>query len=321
MTDVRLLNVMKKSRVFTRVRKDMEASSTFLFVSPDGECVQALLLLTECALYCSEICLQCNECRKVLAGNKVDVVNVNPGGETIPVEQMRQTVVEDSYVSAVEGGKKAYVIRNLPALNASNQNVLLKTLEEPPEKVNLLLTAPTTEGILPTILSRVNKYVIPPMPTEEATALLTALGVANAAELAGYAGGNIEEALRLAGDDTYLDKARALADVYANVCRSTDVPAYLNAPAFENIDDALDISEKIWKDVLYLYAEAEGGASLPSLADVYQSILSQVDKNAIAAIMRELHTARCKATANCNKTNIIDSLLLKVAEEKAKCKK
>ena len=149
MNDVRVLSLLKRSGIFKTLSLEAENDSaqTFLLLSDDVLTVNALITLLECKFYCRDVCLSCKECRKVLSGNKVDVVEINPDGERVAVEDMRKNVVNDAYVAAVESGKKIYVVRNFSELNQQNQNVLLKTLEEPPENVVILLTSRSTEEI------------------------------------------------------------------------------------------------------------------------------------------------------------------------------
>ncbi len=75
----------------------------------------------------------------------------------IVIEQIRTDIIEDVYVVPATGNYKVYVIDDASSLNIASQNALLKTLEEPPEYVVLILIAQTISNFLPTILSRLNK--------------------------------------------------------------------------------------------------------------------------------------------------------------------
>ena len=80
----------------------------------------------------------------------------------ITVEQVRKTIVDDVYVKPSVGNKKVYIINDAQYLNEEAQNTLLKTLEEPPYYVILILIAPSIKSFLPTVLSRL--YIINFMP-------------------------------------------------------------------------------------------------------------------------------------------------------------
>ena len=65
-------------------------------------------------------------------------------------------MIDDIYLAPVAGDKKVYIIDDAEFLNTTSQNTLLKTLEEPPKYVVIILIASRTSSFLPTIISRVN---------------------------------------------------------------------------------------------------------------------------------------------------------------------
>lgn len=75
----------------------------------------------------------------------------------ILVEQIRSELVDDVYVVPAAGERKVYIIDDAHCLNAAAQNTLLKTLEEPPHYITIILIASNISTILTTILSRVNQ--------------------------------------------------------------------------------------------------------------------------------------------------------------------
>lgn len=75
----------------------------------------------------------------------------------ILVEQIRKEIIDDIYLSPVAGDKKVYLIDDAELLNITSQNTLLKTLEEPPKYVVMILVSSNHSSFLPTILSRVSK--------------------------------------------------------------------------------------------------------------------------------------------------------------------
>ena len=321
--DIRILQAVKSSRAFKQFEKEMEkeTSQTFLFTSDDETMLEAFVTLAECKAYCNDVCLTCNECRKVINKNKYDVIVVNPDDEAFGVREMREKFVNNAYVAAVEGGKKIYVVRKFSELNLSNQNTLLKTLEEPPEKVLIFLTSLSVEGILPTVLSRVSKLPLPPFDKDVLASLLKKMGVANAEDIAVCSRGNLTLALKLSSDDSFITKASELASVLLSVKGSGDVPKYLYSPVFSDLNEALFIIERIFSDLLYLTADLEDNITIRELRYVYDDLKEELDRNAIAAMMEKVNEAEKKLRMNCIIVNVVDDLLLKLAEEKAKCKK
>ena len=323
MIDRIALLALKNSNTFARLEREIEKSiaQSFLITSEDTLSLDALVTLFECKTYCRDVCFTCVECKRVLTKNKVDVFEINPEGEKISIDDLREKVISDAYVSSMEGGKKIYVIRNFSAQSANVQNGLLKTLEEPPENVIMLLTSPSTEGILPTVLSRVNKYVLPPFSFSKLTSILQDEGVANAEETAKCAAGNLTMAMKISKNENFLEKILVAADMLLDVKKSEHVPKYLGNKFFEDMTEALFIIKSVFRDLLYVIADLEDNISLSILKDRYAYLAEEFDKNALASLMEEVNEAERRVAANCNKTNIIDHLLLRLAEEKTKCKK
>ncbi|MDD3303403.1 MAG: AAA family ATPase [Clostridia bacterium] len=75
----------------------------------------------------------------------------------IIIEQIRKELIDDIYEAPISGDKKVYLIDDAEFLNLASQNALLKTLEEPPHYVVVILISSNLSSFLTTIISRVNK--------------------------------------------------------------------------------------------------------------------------------------------------------------------
>src|SRR5205823_13409624 len=98
----------------------------------------------------------CASCRRIAAGTHPDVHVITPGsksGQNISVEQIRD-VRQDGARRPIMGRHKLYLMPAAEAMNEEAANTLLKTLEEPPGYVTLILMATSPTRVLPTILSR-----------------------------------------------------------------------------------------------------------------------------------------------------------------------
>lgn len=74
----------------------------------------------------------------------------------IVIEQIRKELIDDVYQAPVASNKKVYIIDDAECLNIASQNALLKTLEEPPKYVVVILVSSNVSAFLTTIMSRVN---------------------------------------------------------------------------------------------------------------------------------------------------------------------
>lgn len=96
-------------------------------------------------------CEVCPSCKKVRTGNHPDLIRLD--GDGLSVDTMRAALEQLLYVPT-EGVCRVYLIDNADALSVLVQNVMLKSLEEPPENTVFLLIGNALESLLPTVRSR-----------------------------------------------------------------------------------------------------------------------------------------------------------------------
>lgn len=89
------------------------------------------------------------------------------GKKDITVDQVRKMIVDDVYIKPSIGNKKVYIINDAQNLNEEAQNTLLKTLEEPPYYVIIILIASNIKSFLPTVLSRLYMFNFMPLNNNE----------------------------------------------------------------------------------------------------------------------------------------------------------
>ncbi len=131
-----------------------------------------------------------------------DLVWLVPSGAQHLVEEVRERVIRASAYRPFEGGKRVFVVEAAEAMRDESQNALLKTLEEPPEFVHLILLSSEPAALLETIASRCQAVDFAPLPTPVVEAALAESdGVDGDAE-------EIAAAARLSGGDP--ERARLL---------------------------------------------------------------------------------------------------------------
>jgi DNA polymerase III subunit delta' len=128
-----------------------------------------------------------------------DLVWLTHSGAQHLVEDVRERVIRAAAYRPFEGGKRVFVIEAAEAMRDESQNALLKTLEEPPEFVHLILLTSEPAGLLETIASRCQPVDFAPLPVEAVEAALEGDPdeVAAAARLAA---GDVELARLLLGE-------------------------------------------------------------------------------------------------------------------------
>ncbi|HET9676187.1 MAG TPA: hypothetical protein VFP21_01620 [Solirubrobacterales bacterium] len=152
-----------------------------------------------------------------------DLVWLAPTGAQHMVEEVRERVIRAAAYRPFESGKRVFVIEAVEAMRDESQNALLKTLEEPPGFVHLILLSSDQEGLLETVASRCQAVDFAPLPAEVLERELAAEGHApeEAAAAARLAAGDLERAQLLlsdAGRELRADVERCLAAALEGGC-------------------------------------------------------------------------------------------------------
>jgi DNA polymerase-3 subunit gamma/tau len=109
-------------------------------------------------------CGECAACRDIAAGTHLDVIEID-GASNNGVDQVRDLRETVQYAPA-SGRYKVYIIDEVHMLSAAAFNALLKTLEEPPEHVKFIFATTEAQKVLPTIVSRCQRFDLRPISDE-----------------------------------------------------------------------------------------------------------------------------------------------------------
>ncbi len=132
-------------------------------------------------------CGSCRACRLVAHGSHPDVHRLGPegpgrqiviGGPGAKVRGIRD-LITDLVLMPVEGGARVAIVESAQRMNEDAQAALLKTLEEPPAGVTIILSADAEEPLLPTIRSRTARLRLGPVAVRDIEAILADAGVAD----------------------------------------------------------------------------------------------------------------------------------------------
>jgi DNA polymerase-3 subunit delta' len=156
-----------------------------------------------------------------------DLVWLAPKGAQHMVEEVREQVIRAAAYRPYEGGKRVFVIEAAEAMRDESQNAMLKTLEEPPEFVHLILLTAEPAALLETIASRCQPVDFAPLPLEAVEAVLCedAAGGADAEEIAAaarLAAGDLELARLLLGEQGRALREQAVAMDWSAMLKSAE---------------------------------------------------------------------------------------------------
>lgn len=133
-------------------------------------------------------CGQCDVCRGISNGSILDIVEIDAASNT-GVDNIRE-LIERAQFAPVQCRFKVYVIDECHMLSTAAFNALLKTLEEPPEHVIFVLATTDPQRVLPTIISRCQRFDFRRIPLEAMVSHLQAIAQQESIDIT-------EEAVRL----------------------------------------------------------------------------------------------------------------------------
>ncbi len=142
-------------------------AQAYLFVGPRGTGKTTTARILAKALNCSNgpsITFDPSEsiCQEIAEGNSLDVLEID-GASNNGVDQVRE-LRDNAKFAPSQGRYKIYYIDEVHMLSTAAFNALLKTLEEPPAHVKFIFATTEPNKILPTILSRCQRFDLRPIP-------------------------------------------------------------------------------------------------------------------------------------------------------------
>lgn len=201
-------------------------------------------------------CGKCPSCIQFESGNNPDVFYVKATKTiSISVDDIREQIVNEVKIKPYSYKRKIFIIDKADTMTSQAQNALLKTLEEPPKYVLIILIAENTENFLPTVLSRCVMMKFSPISVNLIKNYLInncAMNENDAAFYAEYSIGSIGEALRLSGDENFYQMRNDIISCLDRLDTMDFVSAMFMAKEMEKYkaySELFDIMYMFYRDV------------------------------------------------------------------------
>lgn len=201
--------------------------------------------------------MPCGECRLCRLTEKMQhpdlsIVEADAEGGMLKVDQIR-ALQRSVMLSPYEAKFRVALLLNFQRANANAQNALLKTLEEAPKQVILLLTADSPDNLLPTIASRCEILRLRPVPIEKLQESLQSrwgYDPKKSALLAHLANGRTGLALRMAADADLVEKRAAWVDELLRLMPLNIRERFAAAEPLSKNRDQLRLTLQTWLSVI-----------------------------------------------------------------------
>ena len=314
--------------VIDNLMKAMEKgniSHSYLFVGSEAIGKKAVAMAFSKALLCEsgglEPCNECISCKKFDSSNHPDFYYIEPEGGLIKKGQI-EDLIKSTLTKPLEGKRKVYLIDDSYKMNSYSQNAFLKTLEEPPSYVNIILISTSSKNLLPTIISRCEIIKFSPIENDKIMRFLIDEYKKTKEEakfISCYSKGSIGRAIELSNDDEFSGMRDKTIDIIDGVLKGDELKL-LNSLAFfdENQDKCEEILDIIlyWFRDLYIYIEM-GENDLIINRDKMELLSEQTNlsRSKINDIIESILVTNENIQKKVNYQLSIETMLLKIQEE------
>ena len=312
------VNQLKEQIVQDRLRH------AYLFTGPQGIGRRTLALRLAQALNClqptqpGEPCRVCNTCQQVERMQHPDlaIVQAETRGSALKVDQIRQ-LQRSLSLSPYAARYRVAVFLHFEEANQNAANALLKTLEEPPAQVILVVTAESAESLPPTIVSRCEVLRLRSLPLNQVMQWLQTrwgLPPEQAQLMAHISEGRPGYALRLHQDPDLLQHRQARLNEFIGLLSATRVERFAYAENLARDKDGLRQTLftwlSLWRDVLLRSAGSAAPVANLDRADEIESLAAHVSLEAAHGFVAALENTLSLLEGNVNPRLATEVLLL-----------
>ncbi|PAV28543.1 DNA polymerase III subunit delta' [Virgibacillus profundi] len=313
------------SKIITNSIKKDRISHAYLLQGARGTGKEAIALLIAKGLFCEnktdvEPCHQCNACKRVASRNHPDVHWIEPEGQSIKIEQIRNLQKEFTY-TGLESSRKVYIIKGSDTLTTNAANRILKFLEEPSKQTTAIMLTENSQSILPTIKSRCQIIDLQPLNPVSFQKQLMEKGMSKEnAVLMSALTNNLDDAFAW-NENEWFASARKIVIQLVEMSSKVPDDVYLFVhnhwvPHFKERteqEQGLDLLLLAFKDILYFHIGNNSGMvvftpndPLPEKAAMYFS------QEKVVNILNAILQAKRKLKQNVHPTLVIEQLTLQI---------
>lgn len=323
-------DIIGHDKVKDHLRKAIEyhkVSHAYILSGEEGMGKKTLANAFAMTLLCErsekEPCMQCHACKQMMSGNHPDVIRVThekPG--SIGVDDIRMQINDTIYIKPYSSSYKIYLVDEAEKMTPQAQNALLKTIEEPPVYVVIMLMTTNQELFLPTILSRCIQLKLRPLKdTQVSDYLKEAMGVPEekADVFAAFARGNLGKAIHLASSEEFGLLYRQILNLLKNL-KEMDISMLLDSIK-KLQEDQLDLHEcldfmQLWyRDILMFKVTKDINTLVFKEEYAKVSSLCQTSSyEGLELILNAIEKAKTRLDANVNADLALELMLLTMKE-------
>jgi DNA polymerase-3 subunit delta' len=296
----------------------------YLITGPQGVGRRTLALHFAQCLNCEkppapgQPCRKCSNCKRIELMQHPDltVVEAEHEGEVLRIDQVRE-IQHSLSLAPYEARYRVALILRFEEAHASAANAMLKTLEEPPPKVVVILTAKSAESLLPTIVSRCEVLRLRPVSIDEtAKGLQNVSGIPQeqAEKLAHLSGGRPGYAIRLYEQPSLLEQRQSwleeLIQLLASPRRERFAFAKGSIEHKEELRSELNVWLTFWRDVLIVAAGITASITNLDYSPHIKMLADQIGLHKAQFCVNSIESTMDRIDHNVNSRLALEVLLL-----------
>ena len=279
-----------------------------------------------------EPCGSCNQCHRIDSYNHTDVQVYDVKKDTedasrsstmVTLEQLREDFLKQVHRKPYEGRKRVFIIASVETMRSEQSNILLKTLEEPPEDVMIILLAKDPNNLLATIVSRCQLLTLEPVSELDIQRYLVSCGLAADVpieEIAKLSRGRPEWAYKAATNPDILESVKTDIDLFIE-CLTSGLDQKFNlsrnlSSKFlrdrESVYEFFDIALTWIRDVLLFIHERPSDIINISRKDQIGEFSEILKTEDILKLLKLVRITTDNLRKNVSSSLVLDNLMLKL---------
>ncbi|HJO81927.1 MAG: DNA polymerase III subunit delta' [SAR202 cluster bacterium] len=316
----------------TRAVGEGRIAHAYIIVGPPSVGKMVLAMDMARALNCDQDappCGACKQCTRITNALHPDVRVVERELDdrgrrrtVIRIEQVRE-IQREASLKPYEGASRVYIFDGADSFQEAGANSLLKTLEEPPDQVVLILLASSAEAIMPTILSRCRRIDLRPVAPKLIAEHLTqhhGSDPEKADEIARLSAGQIGWAIRAVDEPELLERIGQQTDAIEQAVQSglesrLEYAAQLATRFTRDRTDAfaeLGLWLGWWRDVMMISEKTPQLVRNTSRMAALQAVADRLDERRVADVVRAVGRTIELLERNVNPRLAIEELMLAI---------
>lgn len=309
-----LQNAVREDRIF----------HCYLFTGEESIGKRLVALAFAKTLLCKsegiEPCNRCNSCLKFDSWNHPDLVFIEPENRLIKKEVIDK-LIKSMSILPLESKRKIVIIDQCDKMEVETQNALLKTLEEPPSYVNIILITSNANNLIPTILSRSQLVKFHPVESKHIIELIVSKYGKTREEadfIAHFTKGSVGKSITLCQHPEFFERRDNTISLVHDIIRGDRINVLNSIDFFvqnkDYMDEIIDIMIYWFRDLM-LYKEI-GNSILILNKDKIQLLSSEtfLDMDRINDIIDNIMKTKKLIDNNVNFQLAIETMLLNMQE-------